>query len=383
MPAFWQREILRDAVSMTFAQTYELDLPKQGLLGSLVLYISSSQNGYPFLSTQPKWRLIDYISKIEVIANGSKIIKSLDGREALAAAFYDDGQEPPGMWRTYSNTPHRQWIPIHFGRKLMDELYGLDLSRFDQVTLKVTNDASSTEFSTDIKITPVAYWLRDPMGPFNGYFSEEVWKTWLPVAAATEYSELPIGLPIRRITLKALPARDTADCKNNSTMIALMSDIEFTFRTGQTRVYKGSLERLGHLSTLELGRFVETRGAIDKTADYGFECGVGYVMQGLGAGQADAAGTSSALANMMQDVQDSAQEMGYRSATGMLAWVARGFGYCHTVPLWVARKPDLSDLLDVEAQKVVKVDIATASGLTLTGTGHNAENAIILNRLVA
>jgi hypothetical protein len=379
---YWQREVLRDAVSMTFGQTYELDLPKNGLLGSLVLYISSTQNGYPFLSTQPKWRLIDYISKIEIIGDGAEVIKSLDGREALAEAFYDDGQEPPSMWRTYSNTPHRQWIPIHFGRHLLDELYGLDLSRFDQVTLKVTNDATSTEFSTDIDITVIAYWLRDAMGPFGGYFRDEVWKSWLPVAAATEYSDLPVALPIRRILLKALPARDTADCKNNSTMIALMDDIDFTFKTGQVRVYKGNLNNLGMLSILELGRFVETRGNIDKTADYGFECGVGYVLQGLGAGQADASGTSTALSNMMQDVQDSAQESGYRCATGMLAWVTRGFGYMHTVPLYIARKPDLSDLLDPEANKVVKVDIHTTTGLTLTGTGHNAENAIILSRLV-
>lgn len=379
---FWQREVLRDAVSMTFAQTYELDLPKDGQLGSLVLYISSTQNGYPFLSTVAKWRLIDYISKIEVIGDGSEVIKSLDGREALAAAFYDDGQEPPSMWRTYSNTPHRQWIPIHFGRHLMDELYGLDLSRFDQVTLKVTNDATSTQFTTDIKITVIAYWLREALGAFGGYFRDEVWKSWLPVAAATEYSDLPVALPIRRILLKALPARDTADCKNNSTMIALMDDIEFTFKTGQVRVYKGNLNNLGMLSVLELGRFVETRGNIDKTADYGFECGVGYVLQGLGAGQADTSGITTALANMMHDIQDSAQEMAYRSAQGMLAWVTRGFGYCHTVPLYIARKPDLGDLLDPEALKVVKLDIHTTSGLTLTGTDHNAENAIILNRLV-
>lgn len=287
------------------------------------------------------------------------------------------------MWRTYSNTPHRQWIPIHFGRKLMDELYGLDLSKYDQVTLKVTNDASSTEFTTDINITVIAYWLRDAMAPFAGHFREEVWKSWLPVAAAIEYTNLPVGLPIRRLLLEARPAVDTADCKNNSTMIALMDDIEFTFKTGQVRVFKGSLNDLGMLSILELGRFVETRGNIDKTAAYGFECGVGYVLQGLGAGQADASGLSGPQSNMMQDVQDSAQESGYRCAAGMLAWVTRGFGYHHTLPLYVARKPDLSDLLDPEGEGVVKLDIHTTTGLTLTGTSRNARNAIILSRLVA
>jgi hypothetical protein len=382
MPPFWQRELLRDAVSMTFGQTYELDLPKAGQLGSLVLYITSTSNGYSFLGAVPKWRLIDYISKIEVIGDGSEVIKSFDGLEALAEAFYDDGQEPPGMWRTYSSTPQRQWIPIHFGRKLMDEIYGLDLSRFNQVTLKITNDATSTEFSTDIKVTVFAYWLRDALGPFSGYFRDEVWKSWLPVAAATEYSELPIALPIRRILLEARPARTTATCKNVSTMIDLMSDIDLTFKTGQVRVFKGSLRHLGHLSILELGRFVETEGAIDRTGTLGFEVGCGYCLQNLGSGMADANGLTSVRANMMQDVQDSAQEMAYRSATGMLAWKVRGFGYMHTVPLWIARKPDLEDLLDPDTNKVVKLDIATETGLTLTGTARDARNAIILSRLV-
>jgi hypothetical protein len=379
---FWQREVLRDAVSMTFAQTHELDLPKSGQLGSLVLYISSSQNGYPCLGAVPKWRLIDYISKIEVIGNGAEVIKSFDGKEALAAAFYDDGQEPPGLWRQYSSTPQRQWIPIHFGRKLMDELYGLDLSRFDQVTLKITNDASSTYWTTNIKLTVIAYWLRDALGPFGGYFRDEVWKSWTPVAAAIEYSDLPVALPIRRIVLEARPARVTATCKNASSMHDLMSDIDFTFKTGQVRVYKGSLEALGHLSVLELGRFVETRGAIDRTTGLGFECGVGYCHQSLGYGGADTGPITTALSNMSMDIQDSAQEMAYRSGNGQLQWAVRGHGYMHTLPLWNARKADLADLLDVEALKVVKLDILTATGTTVTGTDRDARNAIILNRLV-
>ena len=379
---FWQREVLRSGVGMTFAQTYEYDLPKNGLLGSLVLYIRSTQNGYPFLTAR-KWRLIDYISKVEVIGDGSTIIKSFDGRQALASAFYDDkGQEPPSMWRHYSNTPHRQWIPIHFGRRLLDELHALDLSRFNQVTLKVTNDATATEFTTDIDIDVVAYWLREFAGAIGGYYREEEWKTWAPAAAAREYNDLPTSLPIRRILLRGRPAVDTADAKNNSSMHRLMSDIEFTLRTGQVRVYKGSLEDLGHLSVLELGRHAETRGAIDRTQGYGFETGIGYVIQNLGAWTTDADGIATVLGNMRADVQDSAQEMGYRSANGMLAWTVRGHGYMHNVPLFDSKHDDDGDLLDPEKDKTVKVDIECQTGTTVTGTGVNAENAIILSRLI-
>ncbi|MDP1807325.1 MAG: hypothetical protein Q8K72_19260, partial [Acidimicrobiales bacterium] len=305
---FWQREVLRTGVGMTFAQTYEYDLPKNGILGSLVLYLRSTDTGAGFL-TAVKWRLIDYISKIEVIADGATVIKSFDGRQALACAFYDQGGlEPPSMWRHYSNSPHRQWIPIHFGRRLFDELHALDLSRFNQVTLKITNDATASEFTTDIDIDVIAYWLREGMARPTGYYREEEWKTWSPAAAAKEYNDLPVALPIRRILLRGRPAVDSADAKNNSSMHRLMSDIDFTMRTGQVRVYKGSLEDLGHLSVLEMGRFAETRGAIDRTAGYGFESGVGYVMQNLGAWGTDADGIATVLGNMRGDVQDSAQE---------------------------------------------------------------------------
>ncbi len=54
----------------------------------------------------------------------------------------------------------------------------------------------------------------------------------------------------------------------------------------------------------------------------------------------------------------------------------------HNVPLFSARRPDLSDMIDPERDKTVKVDITCTAGTTVTGTGVNAENAIIMSRLV-
>lgn len=378
---FWQRATLRDAVSMAFGQTWELDLPKDGQLGSLLLQMSSSPDSNALLIL-PKWRLIDYITKIEVMGDGSEVIKSLDGVEAIAAAFYDDGRVPVGLWRTYATTPQRQWVPIHFGRRFLDEIYGLDLSRFKQVTLKITNAAADAQWQTDVTVSVFGYFLREAAAPFAGYFREELWKSWLPVADAIEYNDLPVGLPIRRLLLEARPARDTADSKNNSTMIDLMLEIDFTFRSGQVRVYHDSLERLAHMMSCEGIGEVVTRGAIHRTAGYGFECGIGYCTSNIGVGTADADGRTSVIANMRKDIQDSAQEIGYQTAEGPLAWVVRGNSFCDCTPLWFARKEDLSDLLDPAGLEVVKVDIKCRSNRTLTGTSRNARNGIVLSRLV-
>jgi hypothetical protein len=287
------------------------------------------------------------------------------------------------MWRHYSNTPHRQVIPINFGRSIFDTLHGLDLSRYDQVKLKITNDATSTEFTTDIKLSVLAYWLREPVAPILGFYREEEFKTWSPAAASVEYTDLPTALKIRRILLRARPAVDTADAVNNSSMGRLMDDIEFTLRTGQTRAYKGDLDLLARLTADEMGKRAETAGAIDRTAAYGFEVGIGYVEQFVSApATKNASLTAYPITVADHDNQDSTQLMRYRAADSPLSWWARGYGYMHNVPLFASKNADDTDLLDPEAEKVVKVDITCQSGTTVSGTSSNAQNAIVLSRLV-
>lgn len=377
---FFQKELLRDNVAMTFNQTYELDLPKSGMLSSLVLYIRSTAVSNAFL-TAVKWRLIDYISKIEIIGDGSEVIKSFDGRQAIASAFHDDFRLPGQMWRTYATTPQRQWIPLHFGRRFLDELYGLDLSRFNQVTLKITNDATSTQFSTSVQLSVIAYFLREAEGAFNGYFREEEWATYLPVADQWKYNQLPVALPIRRLLLRGRAATDSADAKANSSFQRLFDDIEFTFRSGQTRVFRGAMEELGYLSAMELPLEVEVRGKTDRTAGYGFETDVGYATENLGYGGADSDSISTALSNMRMDVNNSAQEMAYSSGNGSLAFAVRGHGFGGCVPLWYATKEDLSDLLIPDEVKQVDLNVHSQSGSTFSGDTA-AQIAIILSRLV-
>ena len=61
--------------------------------------------------------------------------------------------------------------------------------------------------------------------------------------------------------------------------------------------------------------------------------------------------------------------------------MARGFAYLNTLPLFVAKREDMGDALDVASLKQVNLDI-TPQAATYTGAGQNAENAIVLSRLV-
>jgi len=381
--AFWQRELLRDGVSMTFGQTYELDLPKNGWLSSLALYVRSVANAGA-LSSALRWRLFEYISKIEVIADGSQIIKSYDGRQAVASAFFDDEIEPLAKWGNYSGVTHRQLIPIHFGRRFWDEVYGLDLSRYNQVTLKITNDATSTQFTTDITLSVIAYWLRSGAAAPAGHFREEEWKLYAPVNGQIEYMTLPTLLPIRRILLRARPAVDDSPVNQNlNTITSQMSTIDFTFRSGVTRVYNGSFEVLGWLSTSELKQYAETRGEVMRAADDHFNVHVGYVTAMLpAAAQVDDPAGVYPGTIVRADTQLSSQLVWDVDGTSPVEYAARGYAYMHQLPLFAARKPDMVDLLMMQELKDVEVNITCTSG-TVAGNTENAESAIVLSRLVA
>lgn len=380
---YWQKEVYRDSVGMTFNQTYELDLPKQGQLGSIGLYVRSAANAGALTSLLARL-LIDYISKIEVIGDGAEVIKSFDGRQALACAYYDDGVLPLGKWGSYSGVTHRQFIPIHFGRKFWDEVYGLDLSRFNQVTLKITNTATSTQFTTNVSLTVVLYWMRDGGGFGAGYFREEEHKLWAPTSSATEYTILPIALPIRRILIRARAAVTNSPVNQfSNTVTNQVNDVDFNMRSGRTRIYKGGIEELGWAITSENGRHHETSGEVWTAADDQFDTHLSYVTQIVPAAAAidDPAGTYPGSV-IRADTQLGSQSVWDIATTSPVEYLARGYGIMENVPLFEARKPDMSDIMVPAEVQDVTVDILAASA-TYTGNTRNAETGLILSRLVA
>lgn len=380
---FWQKELYRSGVAMTFNQTYEEDLPKTGHLGSIVAYIRSTANAAA-LNTVRKWRLIDYISKIEIIADGGEIIKSFDGRQALASSYYDSKVVPMSLWRTYSNTVQRQVIPIHFGRAFYDTLHFLDLSRFNNVKIRITNDATATEFTTSIQVDLVLCWLREnPSSPL-GYYREEEWKTWAPVAAAWEYNQLPTKYPIRRILLRGRPGVDTADFLNNSSMWRLLSQVDFTLRTGLVKVISGDMDAMLMMVNDEFGHVPYTMVHNYGAADFGFDVGLGYVEHSLAAPATKTAAPATFPATVLQaDNNDGSQVNEVLAADAPQNGLFRGHGYGYCVPVFRSLYDDDRDLLDPQRENVVDLNVFCASGTTVTGTSVLPQSGIILSRLVS
>jgi hypothetical protein len=175
------------------AGTWQFKFPKVGLLSGLTVFLEWT-NG----STSNKDEdIYDAVDRIEVIANGSKVIYSLTGQQARLWAHVHLRQRP---FYTRDETPdvvQRGHFYIPFGLFKYDTQHYLDLSRFQDVELRITYSPTiaATSFVTSTGYVTVLadMWMNGPPGAFDGYLkcSEQLYFT--SAASGDEIYDLPIG----------------------------------------------------------------------------------------------------------------------------------------------------------------------------------------------
>ena len=373
---YWQREYIREGVAMTLTDTYRLDLPEHGLLGSLLLVISGAQaTGYG--QGGGDWRIIDKISKVEVILDGATVCKSLTGKQLAALAVLDQGVMMPDAWNNYATNTQWCYLLINFGRMLHDLDFGLDLARYNNVELRITNTAAAAQFS-QLSLGVQAHYLRDASaGQFGGYMRSEEWRRWTTVAAAIQYNDLPTEHIIRRVVLQAVPAVDGSYVEKTG-MHNLMEDIEFSLDTGQTRIYKGGLDELMREVYLEMGRPLIAAGSAYMTADKGVNISLGYVLGGAwGAGSQDGAGAAT-VATFESARSSYTQKPETYEADSPIGFVFVGMAPHLCVPFRFDQSPSPSDWLDPRGRATVQLNITTRNH----ADAASGVNAIVLDRLV-
>jgi len=373
---FWQREYVRENVSMDLNGTYKLDLPEHGLLGSLLLRITGSEaSGYG--QSGGDWRIVDEISKITVLLNGATICKSLTGYQAQALAAHDQGVIPPGHWQNYATNMQSEYFLINFGRWLFDLEVGLDLAKFNNVELQVENTATASDFS-DLTISVLGYYLRDAgAGGFAGYMRSEEWRSWTTVADETKYNDLPTEYILRRILLQAIPAVDS-DNVEKTNMANLMDDIELSLDTGVIRVFKGGIDDLMRENFLDTGKLYIVAGNSYMTADKGIDVSLGYVLGGAwGAGSADGAGAGT-VATMETGRTSFTQKAETYEADSPIGWLFAGMSPFLTALFRFDWDYNPATWLDPDRRKTVKLDIHTRN----SSSAADGRNAIVLDRFV-
>ena len=373
---FWQREYVREGASMALNDTYRLDLPEFGLLGSLLVRVSGNEiSGYG--QGAHDWRIVDEISKVVVLLNGATVAKSLTGYQVKALEYYDQGVIAPGDWRNYASNTQFEYFLINFGRWFQDADYGLDLAKFNNVEIQITNTATASDF-TSFSVSIMGMYLRDaPSGQFKGFLRSEEWKTWTTVSDETKYNDLPTEFPLRRIMLQAIPDQDS-DFVNETNMSNLMEDIELALDTGQTRIYKGGIDDLMRENYLVLGKPAFVGGQTYMLADDGIDISLGRTIGYAGITVSKDGAGSATIATLAADELNGTLKPETYEADSPINVVAFGFAPFYTALFDFEVGYDPMTWLDPNSRKTVKLDIHTRSGAAYA----DGRNAIVLDRYV-
>lgn len=138
---FQERYLKENAQFGSLAGLETIELPNKGLLSGLAIKV----NGLNAVDTgAPDCWIHDRLKKIELIVNGSQVVKSIDGRQLIADMLY---KKTP-IWthdvKNMSGGSTQEWFYINLGRYFHDLDYMLDLGQVNDPELRITTDFALT-----------------------------------------------------------------------------------------------------------------------------------------------------------------------------------------------------------------------------------------------
>lgn len=187
----WSRRLLLDQeVQASDAATRRVQLPARGALSGIELRCGCT-NG----ATRGQERVFEAIDRIEVVADGSNVLFSLEGVELYRWAHVLLRKEPPHINIETNAGVQYLTLPVLFGRYLGDPEFWLDLSQYRNVELRVqySPTIAVTQFATGTFQIHAPYLIDDsPGGPGGrrGWLRTTQVKAFTSVAAGEDVTEL-------------------------------------------------------------------------------------------------------------------------------------------------------------------------------------------------
>ena len=370
-----QYNYLRDGVSLILGGTLKVDLPNSGKLSGIMLKVNSTQVSNHGL-TGGKWRFLDYLTQIRVIADGSEIITDMTPKMMQAASFFDHGDVPPSAWRNYASAGTWDTIPIYFGRKFGDRELGLDLSKFNSVQLEITNDATSTQFADSLTAQIATLQFHSEINPptFVGHLRKEEWRKYTTVQDQWQYLELPVEGKLRRVLLQCIPDKTTG--LDDTRYDNQADDIRLSVKTGALEVIRAGMDDIVRLNAMRYGCAVVPLMGPDWNADAAHEIGLGYWL-----GMGGIAGMhSGAAASVIQTltIGDTGGTPRMESRDSENTMLIKGLSPQYTEPIFQSEPDEPSMYLDTRSLATVGLDIHTRNA----AASADGTNRIVLERLV-
>jgi len=239
---YWQQRYLKYAKAFDSATTglETIDLPRTGLLSGLEIRVfgvnGDSQDA-------PDIWLHDRMKKIEVIVNGSKVVKSLSGNQLLADMFYKKTPLFSHDMKNLNNGSAEQFFYINFGRFYHDLEYMLDLSKVNDPELRIDYDFGMTgangwtggvAMSAAPSIYLIPHIVREPGFSPKGYLKTSEVYRFTSGNSKKENMKLPIGPLYAMLYLQCFYASHGVTGDIDHIELNLNNDAIIPYRTDST-----------------------------------------------------------------------------------------------------------------------------------------------------
>jgi len=188
--------------------TYIVNLPEEGWLVALIARLSVENEATDSRFLHPH----DGVTKLEVVADGGEVIKSLDGRLCKGLNHLDGIKFPRDIITQGNGMMQEESFYLLFGGSLKDAEWGLDLGKHTNPQFKITWNGALTSVENTTatvawdaanfpKLTLICVFLEGAPGSPRGFVRTQ-YVTYTPPAAGTKEVEIPRGKPLRRIVLR-------------------------------------------------------------------------------------------------------------------------------------------------------------------------------------
>lgn len=190
-----RRYLLNREVQPTDAATRTVELARAGFVSGIMLRIECT-NG----ATSGQERIREAIDRVEVIADGSDVLFSLEGRELERWQYVWQKRRASQLLTQRLSVAQELSLLIPFGRFLGDPLLNLDLGRYQRVELSVefSPTISGTTFTTaTFTISAIEYSWPSGLIPSGrrGFLRTRQVRAFTSVASGEEVFELDRRYP--------------------------------------------------------------------------------------------------------------------------------------------------------------------------------------------
>lgn len=239
----WQQRYLKEGATfdaLTGLQT--IDLPNKGLLSGIELRVWGTCGAG---ADKPDVWLHDRLRKIELIVNGSKVVKSLTGEQLLADMLYKKTPHYSHDMKNMSGASCEEFFYINLGRHYHDMDFMLDLSRVNDPELRIdcgfalaaqNGWTNGVAMSAVPSFSVVLHLLRDAPEAPRGYIKTSELYRFTGSSAKKENMTVPRGPLYSNLYVQSWYASQGLGYILDKLELNINSDDLIPFRVGPTEL---------------------------------------------------------------------------------------------------------------------------------------------------